>query len=1445
MRFISANRSVVRFLSIAILGLGLLSGARLILDGKAIPGPAVPPPAAADSIYLTHISTDKPIYRIGEKVYVRAVLLGATGHAPGATGAINFEVKGPKGDRVTSGASTITDSIAGFSWDIPASLGGGEYTIRVSRPSSSDAPAERNFEIRAYRPPRLKSQIVFVRDGYGPGDTVSASLHVDRAEGGVPEGAKVSVLARVDGREIWKGQTAVDRAGNATASFKLPDVIARGEGSIAMIIEDGGIVETAAKTIPILLQTLDLAIYPEGGDLVAGLPNRVYLEGRTPAQKPADIAGVIRDNVGRQVATFRTEHEGRGRFSFVPSKGGAYFLHVTEPSGIKTIFPLPEVKDSGAVIASISDVTPHRKDVVVHIASTTDGEYGVALTQRGKELSFKSISLKANRVDALAFTLPRALDGVIVATVYDDQKNPLAERLLFRIPEHNLKVQVTADREGYVPGDKVTLRVSTTDVAGKPVGAVIGLTVTDSSVLEMIEKREQTGRLPVMVLLESEVRNLADAHVYLDETNPKAPLATDLLLGTQGWRRFATVDPAKFVADHGDAARRVLSIGVMADAEWRIPGASAAVTGTITDRSGAYIPGVTVRAISLDTGVTSSAFTNEAGAYTFVNQAPGRYSLSASLPGFQMTVLQGLDWKPGTSYRYNMGLEVGAINAMVEVRVEGNALRFEKAAAFADVLQKAAAPANGPARDLPLAGNNVLDLLQILPGVRLAQERAAIGDMLERQRMSVVREYAHARRPGWTEGSRADFAETVYWNAGVRTDADTGIATVSFDLSDAVTSFRVLTDGFTRDGALGAGVSHIESVQPLSIEPKVPLQVTSGDVIQLPIGIINGTSSVLRGTEVTAKPADGLKFTMAGGSTALSARERMRRILRIDVGQEFRGMADLLLDARAGAYRDSVSRKIDVQPLGFPFERSSSGVLEANGSTSFTFTLPNEIVRGSLSSSVTVYPTPLANMTQALQSLLQQPYGCFEQTSSTSYPMVMAQQYFLTHTGVDPAIIEKTRGLLDASYKRLTGFETRTKGYEWFGADPGHEALTAYGLLQFTDMSQVRSVDKEMLDRTRTWLLGRRDGSGGFSLSSKSADSFGRAPVDTTNAYITWALIESGEKGLAKEIAAVKASASSTQDSYIMALGGNVLHAADDPAGARQLMDKLVRNQDASGAVKGAVTSITRSGGDALTIETTALSVLAWMREPAYAANVEKGLRWIVESNKNGRFGSTQSTILALRAIVAYDVAHARPKAPGRLVLLVDGKTVGAPVAFDANTQGAIALPEFSQELGPGRHTLVLRMEDGSNMPFSMSVKYHSTLPDNAEQAQVGIKVVLKDTEVREGGVTEAIVSIANKHGEAIPTPVAIVGIPGGLEVRHDQLKELVKSGKIAAYEVFGREVILYWRYLKDKDSFEIPLSLVAAVPGSYTGPASRAYLYYTDEHKTWAPGLNVNITPR
>ena len=60
---------------------------------------------------------------------------------------------------------------------------------------------------------------------------MAATLHTERAEGGFPTHARVTVTARVDDVEVFRGAAEIDNGGNATTTFELPKVIARGEGT--------------------------------------------------------------------------------------------------------------------------------------------------------------------------------------------------------------------------------------------------------------------------------------------------------------------------------------------------------------------------------------------------------------------------------------------------------------------------------------------------------------------------------------------------------------------------------------------------------------------------------------------------------------------------------------------------------------------------------------------------------------------------------------------------------------------------------------------------------------------------------------------------------------------------------------------------------------------------------------------------------------------------------------------------------------------------------------------------------------------------------------------------------------------------------------------------------------------------------------------------------------
>lgn len=705
-----------------------------------------------------------------------------------------------------------------------------------------------------------------------------------------------------------------------------------------------------------------------------------------------------------------------------------------------------------------------------------------------------------------------------------------------------------------------------------------------------------------------------------------------------------------------------------------------------------------------------------------------------------------------------------------------------------------------------------------------------------------IREYAYQVRPNRQPNDRIDFTETLYWNSGVKTSARDGRATVSFGLSDSVTTFRLLADAFGRNGALGTGDHTFASVEPFYVTTKMPLHAIAGDTIELPITLVNASDKALNNARLKVTGAGIEAQNIETGN--LAAGERLRTIIKVVTAKT--GEFPITVNAMAGSFSDTVTRQLSVSPAGFPVSINESGLLSSDSEYTTTIRLPADITAGSITANAMVYPSPLASMEEALNALLREPHGCFEQTSSSNYPLVMAQQYFDTHTGIDPAKISRARKLLETGYKKLVSFESQDNGYEWFGANPAHEALTAYGLMEFTDMAKVMQVDEAMIGRTRQWLLDRRDGNGGFKRNERALDTFGRAPAPTTNAYIVWSLLESGQsaQSLNTEIEHIKSQALKGNDSYIDALAANILYLAGDSGSAAVFAKKLITSADNTGAVVGSVASITNSGGDALLIETTSLALLAWLRDDQWAGQVEKSIQWLFERSKAGRFGSTQSTVLALKAINAYDAARAVPKHPGSVQLFIDGNAFGQPVAFNTETKGVISLPDFAVAISSGEHQIELRMLDGSKMPFSLDITYNTPKPANADNTPITVATRLSHQTITEGEPLELMATI-NVGNSNAPTPIAIIGLPAGLELRHDQLKELVGSGSISAYEIRQSELILYWRALKANEQLNIPVALTAAVPGTYTAPASRIYPYYTDEQKYWQHGESVVVTAR
>ncbi|HEV8060015.1 MAG TPA: alpha-2-macroglobulin family protein, partial [Gemmataceae bacterium] len=588
----------------------------------------------------------------------------------------------------------------------------------------------------------------------------------------------------------------------------------------------------------------------------------------------------------------------------------------------------------------------------------------------------------------------------------------------------------------------------------------------------------------------------------------------------------------------------------------------------------------------------------------------------------------------------------------------------------------------------------------------------------------VVREYRHTRAASLNTGIREDFAETLYWHPVLL--LANGKAEASFDLCDSVTTFQATAFAHTLDGRLGAATATFDARLPFTLEPKVPVEVTSSDKIDIPLSIANnGNGREKVNVQVAGMSGLSLLRGKAAADYELPAGQQMRQVYRFQPTVK-EGRAILTFAGQSGAFTDNTRNSFAIVPEGFPVVGSFSDLLERTAAQ--TVTLPQQWVAGTLKMQVDVYPSTLADLQKGLDSLLREPNGCFEQTSTSNYPNLLILDYLKESDQTKPDVERRARDLLARGYLKLKSFECTNEvkkvqeGYEWFGGTaPAHEALTAYGLLQFRDMARVQEVDQQMMERTKQYLLSRRDGKGGFTRNPRALDTFGRAPDDITNAYIVWSLTESGkDDDLTAELDALIKIAESSKDPYFLSLVANGLINRDRRPVAATLLKKVADCQKDDGHLDAERTSITGSGGRDLQIETTALAVLGWLKlnSPGeFTAPVQKAVKWLGQQRGGyGGFGSTQSTILALKALIAYTKENKRTVTAGELKLYVNEREVSKlPFAAGASETLSLSVPNAEAVLRPGPNKIRVEITGRNTFPYTLRWNYSTLQPVSAE----------------------------------------------------------------------------------------------------------------------------------
>jgi uncharacterized protein YfaS (alpha-2-macroglobulin family) len=241
---------------------------------------------------------------------------------------------------------------------------------------------------------------------------------------------------------------------------------------------------------------------------------------------------------------------------------------------------------------------------------------------------------------------------------------------------------------------------------------------------------------------------------------------------------------------------------------------------------------------------------------------------------------------------------------------------------------------------------------------------------------------------------------------------------------------------------VGSATSSLKVFRDFFVDLDLPVTLTQGDQVSIPVAVYNYAGS--RGdvslqlqpdtwfslVEDTADKSLTVDSERVGGSQFTIAANRIGKF-KLTLRAQMNGSA-----RRA----DIVIREIEVVPNG----REQSVVFNGRLDTMVRHQLdfPAASIPDASTIFVRLYPGPLSQVIEGMDSLLRMPYGCFEQTSSSTYPNVLALDYMKRTKKLTPEVHAKAEGYIANGYQRLLTFEVPGGGFSWFGNAPANKILT-------------------------------------------------------------------------------------------------------------------------------------------------------------------------------------------------------------------------------------------------------------------------------------------------------------------------------------------------------------------------------------------------------------------
>jgi hypothetical protein len=528
------------------------------------------------------------------------------------------------------------------------------------------------------------------------------------------------------------------------------------------------------------------------------------------------------------------------------------------------------------------------------------------------------------------------------------------------------------------------------------------------------------------------------------------------------------------------------------------------------------------------------------------------------------------------------------------------------------------------------------------------------------------------------------------------------------------------------------------------------------------------------------------------------------------------------------------------------------------GSTTLALDLPADAIPGSIHAELLLYPNLGAHVLHAMKAVLERPYGCGEQTISSTYPSLLYLELLeASHAGstaADPVAIE-AQTYLQLGYDRLSDYFDASGGLTYWGGrdhDPD-PALTAYGIEFLTKAAPYITVDRNLITGSVNWLIAnqQKDGSWKPRYGSTSADlnlyvakalaqalasdAFGKdAPKD---------LHDRANRAVAAATAWAATSATAVHAPYANALR---LRLAELTPGGTPSVTRLRAELAATAAQGRDGAHWTPLGyspfygwGHAGELETTAL-VLSALREgnpsPAEARLINDALFFLVRSQDSyGAWFSGQATVRVLQALLPLAIEQAEAiAAPRSFQLTINGVPVVGSQAEALHTDPRLLSAPRSLDLTallkPGHNDLVFSAASDTSLASaeataSFYIPWQGQAVQNKTQigsdAGLDFSYACKASDAQVGKPIDCTVGARRFGSPSYGMLLAEVGLPPGAEVDRNSLAQLLDNWTVSRYELQPDRIVFYlWSPRAEGSQFSfrfVPRYAISAKSASAT----------------------------